>query len=236
MYLYNGEAIIMNDNWNESYLHRCEMYDLFSQYEDYRENVWNKILELTNMRGKIVFEMGCGTGKYTKLLAQNARFVYANDISTAMVEFAKQKCSSFSNIFYVNSSAENVPDIPDKSVDLIFSAWGYVSTPPIARRVEKEFQRIIKRNGEIWLIDNYFDGEFTEMRQKHTDGEQMCLITQYGYELISVVETAFEFPDLDIAKQVCGSIFGCKAEVFFDNKGIPVLEDKVAILHKKGVN
>lgn len=224
----------MNDKWSESYSRKCEIYDIFSQYEDYKGLVWNEIIEHVNISEKVVFEMGCGTGKYTKLLACIAKLVYANDISSSMIYFAEQKCAGLSNIIYVNSSAEAVPEIPDNSIDLIFSAWGYVSTPPIARRVEKEFQRILKANGDIWLIDNYFDGEFTDMRQKHTDGEQMCLITQYGYDLISVIDTAFEFPSLEIAKMVCGSIFGEKAIAFFDNKDSPVLEDKVAILHKKG--
>lgn len=222
----------MNDKWSDSYNHNGMIYDLFSMYEDYKGYVWESVTQKVSFKNKVVFEMGCGTGKYTHLISQNAAKVYANDISELMIKIAKEKCSASNNIEYINSSAESVLSVPDHSVDIIFSAWGYVSTPSIARKVEQEFARILKPAGEVILVDNYFEGEFTEMREKKVDQREMCLVTQYGYDIIEVVRTAFEFPSLQLAKEICGEIFGKKAISFFDKKGEPTMSDSVAILYK----
>lgn len=226
----------MNDNWKDSYNSKGAIYDAFSKYEDYKGKVWEAINKKVNFCNKKVFEMGCGTGKYTYLIAETASKVYANDISALMIHMAQEKCAMFNNIEYITSSAESVSSVPDHSVDIIFSAWGYVSTPHIARKVEEEFDRILKDNGEIILVDNYFEGEFTEMREKYVDGTEMCLVSQYGYSLLEIVRTAFEFPSMDYAKEICGIIFGQKALSFFDNKGEPTMEDSVAVLYKKKTN
>jgi len=179
--------------------------------------------------------MGCGTGKYTKMLSPYSEKWYANDISPLMIEKTKDKCAHLHNITYIASSAENT-QIPNESIDLIFAAWAYTAAEgrEITLRIEKEFDRILKSDGSIWLLENYLEGEFTDMRGITLPQDAPRYIShEYGYELVSVVPVYFKFHDLDEAKKVCGYIFGDHAIRFFDKKGVPTMEDMVSVLTKR---
>jgi ubiquinone/menaquinone biosynthesis C-methylase UbiE len=73
---------------------------------------------LSNLRCKLILELGCGTGKNTALLAQIAEHVLALDFSEAMIEKAREKLS-FDNVTFAVADITQPWACEDQSIDLI---------------------------------------------------------------------------------------------------------------------
>lgn len=223
----------MGAEWRKSYQSRWDVYDIFSKREDAPDIVWSTVKNRVNFNGKIVFEMGCGTGKYTKKMAPLVKHLYANDISETMIEKTRDTCCDYSNISYICESADK-SGLPDCSVDLIFSAWGYVAGDfELACRVEKEFARILKPGGEIWLVDNYYEGQFTTIRGKALKPEEdKYSEKKLGYSLVEVIPTYFLFESVEEAAGVFGFLFGDYARETIIANNIVKIEDSIALIKK----
>lgn len=223
----------MGVEWRESYQNRWDVYDIFSKREDFPDAAWDAVQKQVSFSDKVVFEMGCGTGKYTEKIAPMVKHLYANDISEVMIERAKHTCKRYANITYICESADN-SGLPDNSVDIIFSAWGYVAGDlELAQRVEKEFARILKPNGEVWLLDNYYEGEFTQLRGKIVHhGDDKYPEKKFGYLLSEIVSTYFLFDSVDEAAGVFGFLFGDSARSRIINNKITRIGDSIALMKK----
>jgi len=227
----------MEERWYDTYNESWRIYDRFSECEDFEDSAFTALLKHICFDGKTVYEYGCGTGKYTKKISELCNELYANDISPFMIERAQERCANRSNIKYITNSAEN-SGLADESVDIIFGAW---AGPPIwekeiISKIEKEFSRILKKDGSIWLFANYLKGEFTQMRKLDEPLEPAAYflneLGMYGYTLVEVVPAYWNFSNLEEAKQVCNFIFGDNATAFFDKKGCPIMEDNIGIFSR----
>ncbi|XP_053554797.1 uncharacterized protein LOC128645669 [Bombina bombina] len=69
---------------------------------------------------EVAVDVGCGTGRYTELLASHFQKVLAFDSSESQINEAKRACSS-KNVHYQISSCEKLP-LEDESVDLVHGA------------------------------------------------------------------------------------------------------------------
>jgi len=227
----------MVEEWQETYEKEVEIYDTFSRYEDEENKLLNKLLEKFSFRGKIVLEVGCGSGKYSELLAPKSKKYFGLEISKPLIELAKQKCEKFKNVKFFNCSAEKIP-LDDNSVDVVFASW--VLTAMISDEMReksiKEILRVLNDGGEIWLFENHWEGEFMNLRGKKNVKFEECdiypLIKKYGFEIVEIIDTNFFFPSLDEIKRVTGFIFGKNALKYLDKKPQPKIKHKAVILHK----
>ncbi|XP_053546957.1 uncharacterized protein LOC128638847 [Bombina bombina] len=69
---------------------------------------------------EVAADVGCGTGRFTELLASHFQKVLAFDSSESQINEAKKACSS-KNVHYQISACENLP-LEDESIDLIHGA------------------------------------------------------------------------------------------------------------------
>jgi len=67
---------------------------------------------------KTVMELGCGTGKNTVYLAENAKEITAIDFSEKMLAIAKRKLNKF-NVKFIQADLNKKWEIPDQSADLV---------------------------------------------------------------------------------------------------------------------
>jgi ubiquinone/menaquinone biosynthesis C-methylase UbiE len=74
--------------------------------------------ELQNMRTDSVLELGCGTGKNTKMLADIGERVHSLDFSVGMIEKARQRVASAHVTFEVADLTERWP-VADQLFDLV---------------------------------------------------------------------------------------------------------------------
>ena len=74
--------------------------------------------ELENLRSRTVLELGCGTGKNTKLLARISELVHSLDFSAGMIEKAKQRATTANASFSIADITQPWP-VGDDSFDLV---------------------------------------------------------------------------------------------------------------------
>jgi len=98
-----------------------------------------------------VVEFGCGTGYFTKVIAQNAECVIATDLSDEMLEVARTQLKAFQNITIQKADCENV-SFPSGKFDTVFMA-------NVIHFIENTFEalqesyRILKDGGLLLLVD-----------------------------------------------------------------------------------
>ena len=74
--------------------------------------------ELQNLRCRTVLELGCGTGKNTKLLAGISELVHSLDFSAGMIEKAKQRATPTNVSFLIADITQGWP-VGDDLFDLV---------------------------------------------------------------------------------------------------------------------
>ncbi len=99
------------------------------------------------VKGKEVFEVGCGGGSITEWLAKEGASVTACDISEQMVKYTKKKLGSKAKVLIADISKPLV-FLETNSTDLIIASLvlHYISN---WLPVFSEFNRILKKDGSI---------------------------------------------------------------------------------------
>lgn len=108
-----------------------------------------KNLKQKNLR---ILEIGCGTGEYTKHLAQKLpkSKIIGLDISDKMIKIAKAKCKKYPNTSFVVNSAYDTGFKPN-SFDVVCGF--YVLHHLEIFRIRKELKRILKPGGIFFFYE-----------------------------------------------------------------------------------
>jgi SAM-dependent methyltransferase len=114
---------------------------------------WSKerLYDLADFNGKIVLDVGAGSGRLTFAAAEKAAWVYASEPVCALREFIKSKNAK--NVRVVDGFATDLP-YPDNTFDIVMSGHvvGELWDEEIA-----ESSRVCKPGG--WLLDCAGDSE-----------------------------------------------------------------------------
>ena len=225
----------MVEGWQKTYSKEIEIYDSFSKYEDENNKVLKKLFVKFSFDNKIVLDIGCGSGKYIEFLAPKSKKYYALEISKPLIELAKRRYKKFDDVEFINCSAEKIP-LEDNLVDVIFASWTLTAMVSEEMRENsiKEMLRVLKEGGNIWLFENYWEGEFMNMRdRKEFEKANISnLVKKYGFEISEIVDTNFFFPSLDEAKRILGFVFKENALNYLEENPNPKMKHKVIILHR----
>jgi ubiquinone/menaquinone biosynthesis C-methylase UbiE len=94
-------------------------------------------------KNKLILDLGCGTGFYTRLIKRNASYTIGLDLSRKMLKYAQNK-SKFNNVDFILADAHQIP-LKVESVDVIIclGLFEYVQR----RHIIKEIKNVMKRNG-----------------------------------------------------------------------------------------
>ena len=79
-------------------------------------------------------------------------------------------------------------------------------------RIIKEFARVLKNDGSIYLVENDIGGEFKNIIEGVAGDEKTRIkqewLEKFGFKKIESFETNFEFKDLNTAKDIFKAIWG----------------------------
>ena len=207
-----GEGLTETSSFYRS---AAETYRLFAEAED----VPGLIAEYLTpeVKGRIVLDAGCGTGKYAEILSPACVHYYGLDQAEDALASARAKLQGRVGISFIAASMEKIP-LPDQSVDVVLSTWALSVIREVGRRdvVLREFARVMKPEGKLILVENDIGGEFETIRGRYPDMRQTAEYNDWvtvvvGLKESKKIDTYFQFKSVDEARRVIREIWGEKA-------------------------
>lgn len=136
-----------------------QQYDKMASWYDRRwQNYIDKTLTFCLQRSQIsederVLDVACGTGELAKLILQQnfGQSITGIDLSTKMLQVAKQKCRAYPNVEFQQATANKLPFLA-ASFDVVFcaSAFHYFDKAQVALT---EIRRVLKPKGRLIILD-----------------------------------------------------------------------------------
>ena len=117
---------------------------------DHNNHYHSFLLSQLPIKGKTALEIGCGTGEFSRLLAQRFERVVAIDLSPKMIEVAQQHSQDFDNIDF------QVADIlqwqfPKEKLDAIASIATFHHLP--LENLLPSLKSALKPEGKLVILD-----------------------------------------------------------------------------------
>jgi demethylmenaquinone methyltransferase/2-methoxy-6-polyprenyl-1,4-benzoquinol methylase len=162
----------MKPNMIEYYAKRANEYELvYDRPERQADLIELKKQLKETFRNELVFEVACGTGYWTQIIAETAICVLATDINQSVINIAKAKNYPIGTIDFALADIYSLTDIP-----AIYTAgfggfiWSHVlldSLSPFLATIHSK----IKTGGKMVFIDNtYVEGNSTPIKQTDSNG------------------------------------------------------------------
>jgi ubiquinone/menaquinone biosynthesis C-methylase UbiE len=117
----------------------------------YPQECINYLIKNMKIKNKIIADIGSGTGKFTELILDYIKKVYAVEPNRYMRRQAEKLLNKNKKFISINGSAENT-NLKNNSLDIIISAQAFHWFD--LNKTKIEFRRILKSNSKIILIWN----------------------------------------------------------------------------------
>lgn len=102
--------------------------------------------------GRVVLDLGCGTGFHLPRFAATASHVYGVEPHPGLVRLAARRTRSLADVTVLAGTAQAVP-LPDATVDVAHARWAYFFGPGCEPGLA-ELDRVVRRGGTAFVIDN----------------------------------------------------------------------------------
>jgi len=97
---------------------------------------------------KTILEIGVGHGRWAQFLIRNCEQLIAVDLSPACIKYCRQTFPNNERLRFFVNDGKTLPEVPDRSVDFIFSFDSLLHTEADAMESYLiEFQRVLKPGG-----------------------------------------------------------------------------------------
>jgi SAM-dependent methyltransferase len=119
---------------------------------------------LPKVKGKRVFDAGCGPGKYAEILTQRGAQIYGIDISPKMVRLARKRVGNKA-LFRVADLTQPLSFLDDASFDIVICplVMDYIKNQ---KPVVKEFYRILRSSGTLVFSGGHSFGDYLYFQNK----------------------------------------------------------------------
>ncbi|MGB3341229.1 MAG: class I SAM-dependent methyltransferase [bacterium] len=159
------------------YSDRADEYDSTAGYHDKKAEKTRRAMKQryqTILKNKDVLEIACGTGYWTKVIAETATSVLAVDVSQRMISIAKEKHKFLKNVTFQASDAYLLENISG-NFSAAFAHWWWSHIPK--SRIRDFLHNLHKKlltGSSVLFIDHlptYFDNKIKVI--KNEDGDRI---------------------------------------------------------------
>jgi ubiquinone/menaquinone biosynthesis C-methylase UbiE len=214
----------------EIYKTEGDKYEALIAREDYQGNILKTLREITPLEGRVVYDLGAGTGRLACMLAPHVKHVRAFDISEEMLRVCREKfiTSGLTN-WQVDVADHRQLPVDIHSADLVVSGWSLsylaVWNPETWKdELEKwmdEMKRVLRPGSFIVLYESLGTGNDSPIKLEHLDKFYPWL-DEVGFQN-KWIRTDYQFKSLEEAEFLSRFFFG-------DELGDKVRKNKWEIL------
>ncbi len=142
--------------------------DLYSQFRpSYAPAALRYLAEEVGLAGRLIAEVGCGTGIFTLAAADFAKMVYAVDCNADMLETCRQEASGRANVQVSEGRAEST-GLPDRCAEAVVAAQAFHFFDREA--FTAECRRLLQPGGRVVLLWNsLLEGELADRLGRLSD-------------------------------------------------------------------
>jgi SAM-dependent methyltransferase len=142
-------AIASPNIWNHT-----ATYELENLAADPDGTLWSAMQARVDWTGRVVLDLGCGSGFHLPRFAQGAARVIGVEPHPGLVRLARRRLAArgVANAEVLPGAAQEIP-LPDSSVDVVHARWAYF----FGRGCEPglvELDRVLRPGGTALVIDN----------------------------------------------------------------------------------
>jgi SAM-dependent methyltransferase len=116
-----------------------------------------------------VLDIGCGIGRFERGLADRVAAITGIDISSGMLEAARQRCAGLANVEFIETSGRDLAPLDDGSFDVVLAvdAMPYVhrAGPPLVKAHFEEAARVLRAGGDFVILNLSYRGDVELDRQ-----------------------------------------------------------------------
>lgn len=182
---------------DEYYSKRAEEYDDIYHRSDKIRLKEQKFLAdyiVQTFKKKLVLELACGTGFWTRHLLKSAKKILATDYSNNMLKIASYRLAKNSNIILLKADAYNPPiSFPKYNAAMANFWFSHIPGKKIKKFLNTLHSRLAKNSVVIFIDGVYIEGLGGELvsKDKHKDtfkmrtlssGEQFDILKNYYSE------------------------------------------------------
>lgn len=138
------------DDIDRRFLHGSRLFDGTA-------NPFVELMQLGEVSGKRVLEIGCGMGYHSELLLRAGARLTSVDLSPTSVEATRKRLALKGLEGDVREMDAEHLEFPDEQFDLVWS-WGVIHHSASTGRALKEIHRVLKPGGEVRLMVYNLDG------------------------------------------------------------------------------
>jgi ubiquinone/menaquinone biosynthesis C-methylase UbiE len=214
----------------EIYKTEGDKYEALIAREDDQGNILKTLREITPLEGRVVYDLGAGTGRLACMLAPYVKHVRAFDVSKEMLRVCREKltASRLTN-WQVDLADHRQLPVEDHSADLVVSGWSLSYLAVWNREswqdeLEKwmgEMKRVLRPGSFIILYESLGTGNESPIRLEHLDKFYPWL-DEVGFQN-KWIRTDYRFKSLEEAEFLSRFFFG-------DDLGDKVKQNKWEIL------
>lgn len=143
----------------EDYFLTTEIEEWDKWASDYKEDVDHllgssdeMICSRISFKDKTVLDVGCGTGRFSKIIASDARHITLLDFSNKMLEEAKKELKDFHNVSFKNLDIGKIALSSNEKYDIIILLYTMHHIRNIEDVIEK-LKSYLVENGQIIIVD-----------------------------------------------------------------------------------
>lgn len=163
------------DIWALQYDHQPDNLMLFLD-----EELCDHLLGRVDIQGKIVVDVGCGTGRHWKKLfeKQPAR-LYGYDVSSGMLEILRQKYPRAETRLL---DSQRLKGLGDETCDLVISTLTVAHIPQLTTSI-REWDRVLKPGGDIFITDYHPQALARGGQRTFREGGRVIAVRNYIHPL-----------------------------------------------------
>jgi len=218
----NSRFPTVENNWPRLYREYPWIYDRFAHLEWKNSSVFDCINSVVNLHGKLLVDVGAGTGRSTIPLAKYTELVIGIEPEKQMYQIARKNIESLQvrNVVMVQGSSNDLP-IKNKLFDVV-TCFMSISVLDIqaGKRLIENFSRMLKNGGHIVHIGcapGWYGGNLNSVilgdsraTQENMENVESSILKELGFSYEDVFTTQYFLSPQD-AVETFGFIFGEKS-------------------------